>query len=45
MLTSIHGRWAMSTAVAAWGLAIVVGQAALGDEPLPRPTPASGLRQ
>ena len=35
MLTSIHGRWAISTAVAAWGLAIVVGQAALGDEPLP----------
>jgi hypothetical protein len=34
VLTSILGRWAIGIA-AAWGLAIVVGQAALGAEPLP----------
>ena len=35
MLTSNHGRWAIGTPALAAVLAIVVGQAARGDEPLP----------
>lgn len=35
MLTSNHGRWAIGTPALAAVLAMVVGQAAVGDEPLP----------